>query len=223
MSLAIKQESFDKEQNYKEYSSRFDGDYEEKMLQGNFGLVMAEIKQTYIPEHLYECAISEGRIGLLKAIRNFDPEKGAFSTYAVMHIKDAVKRFVAKNKPAVNISIHKIKEDASIRKNSDKSSTVVSLASACAANIDDPETISQIDSSRFDDFMSFDYERDLRKGLSALREELVVTMVYRYGLLGQEVKSQAEIGSMLGVSRNKVRELEQEGLVKLRKLLVPAL
>jgi len=46
------------------------------------------------------------------------------------------------------------------------------------------------------------------------REEQVLRL--RYGLGGQEIKTLEEIGQMLGVSRERVRQIEQKGLRKLR-------
>ncbi len=46
------------------------------------------------------------------------------------------------------------------------------------------------------------------------REEQVLRL--RYGLGGQEIKTLEEIGSMFGVSRERVRQIEQKGLRKLR-------
>ena len=46
------------------------------------------------------------------------------------------------------------------------------------------------------------------------REEKVLRL--RYGLGGEEVKTLEEIGNMFGVSRERVRQIEQKGLRKLR-------
>jgi len=46
------------------------------------------------------------------------------------------------------------------------------------------------------------------------REEQVLRL--RYGLGGQEIRTLEEIGSMFGVSRERVRQIEQKGLRKLR-------
>ena len=46
------------------------------------------------------------------------------------------------------------------------------------------------------------------------REEQVLRL--RYGLGGEEIKTLEEIGAMFGVSRERVRQIEQKGLRKLR-------
>ena len=46
------------------------------------------------------------------------------------------------------------------------------------------------------------------------REEQVLRL--RYGLGGEEIRTLEEIGAMFGVSRERVRQIEQKGLRKLR-------
>jgi DNA-directed RNA polymerase sigma subunit (sigma70/sigma32) len=51
-------------------------------------------------------AVQAGRIGLWRALRRYDPERGhAFSTYAVPAIQRAVWRAVVESQPAAHISL----------------------------------------------------------------------------------------------------------------------
>lgn len=59
------------------------------------GLVASVVRQNaHLPKHLRlqygEDLLQEGRIGLLLALRDFDPEKGSFATVAVPYIRSRV-------------------------------------------------------------------------------------------------------------------------------------
>ena len=63
--------------------------------------------------------ISEGNIGLMKAVERFDPAKGGkLSTYGAWWIKQSIKRALANQKKTIRLPVHLI----------DGSRTVPSLA-----------------------------------------------------------------------------------------------
>lgn len=73
----------------------------EKMILDNSRLVSHVVKNIYRSPYSYydkEDMFQEGMIGLIKAVDNFDPEKGfAFSTYAVPMIHGEIRRFMRDN------------------------------------------------------------------------------------------------------------------------------
>jgi len=67
--------------------------------------------------------ISEGNIGLVKAVKRFDPSKGGkMSTYGSWWIKQAIKRALANQSKTIRLPIHLIDKIAKIRRVSESMS-----------------------------------------------------------------------------------------------------
>ena len=71
---------------------------EELLVQQHYGLVVSQALSFCGRTNLLEDCIQVGLIGLLKAIRNYDPDRSKFSTFATICIRNEILRFKNKNK-----------------------------------------------------------------------------------------------------------------------------
>jgi len=198
--------------------------------------------------------VSEGNIGLMKAVERFDPAKGGkLSTYAAWWIKQSIKRALANQSKTIRLPVHLV----------DKISKMNRVASQLSEELgreptDDelaeevglsPRTVSQLrtasirpsslnapvnedDSTEFGDLVGdedaqtpFEFLRDrnLRDELPELlaildpRERTIIFQ--RFGLDGARPKTLEEVGKKLGVTRERIRQVQNIALVKLRRAL----
>ncbi len=89
----------------------------EKMISSNLRLVV-KIARDYMNFGLpLMDLISEGNIGLIKAVERFDPYKGGkLSTYAAWWIKQSIKRSLANNSKTIRIPVHLVDRISKMRK-----------------------------------------------------------------------------------------------------------
>jgi len=95
------------------------GDMEARatMIKANLRLVV-KIAQDYSKYGVpLQDLISEGNIGLMKAVERFDPEKGGkLSTYAAWWIKQSIKRALANQSKTIRLPVHMVDKISKTRK-----------------------------------------------------------------------------------------------------------
>lgn len=215
-----------------------DTEAEQRLVHDNLPLVYA-ISKRYMNRGTEADDIRQlGSIGLLKAIRKFDPSYGVcFSTYAVPLIAGEIRRFLRDDgiikfsrsaKSLANRVREELKNDPDLtidtlsgRLQVSREELAAALASDSAVcSLDEP--LPDGSGNRFDR-VGVGSEEDkslvrltLGAALETLseRERLLVRLRYR------EEKSQAEVGRVLGVSQVQVSRIEKKILYALRNRML---
>jgi RNA polymerase primary sigma factor len=226
----------------------------ELMISSNLRLVVT-IARDYVDYGLPLLdLISEGNIGLMKAVERFDLSKRAkLSTYAVWWIRQCIKRAISNQSKIVRLPVHlgdkmsklrrvalRMSEELGREPTDDELSVEIGIASEKVsdlrsagirpASLDAP--ISDDSSTEFGESVPDEETRtpfevlrdkDLRNKVEGLLQELddreKKIISQRFGFGGGERKTLQYIGNRLGVSRERIRQLENVALEKLRHAL----
>ncbi|MCH2174345.1 MAG: sigma-70 family RNA polymerase sigma factor [Lentisphaeria bacterium] len=225
-----------------------------KLIQANLRLVVKiahDFKGLGLP--LLDL-ISEGNIGLMKAVEKFDPEKGAkFSSYAAWWIKQSMRRALSNQSRTIRIpvqsagKINKIKgarlalseelgreptdtEIANHLEFSERTVASLRLAELRTFSLQDP--IQQGEESMYQDIipdnnattpdlMISDLEmlRQLKGLIHKLDDRERLILVMRFGLDGARAKTLEEVSKIIGRTRERVRQIQNQALIKLRRYI----
>src|SRR5438874_5150714 len=198
--------------------------------------------------------ISEGNIGLMKAVERFDPAKGGkLSTYGSWWIKQSIKRALANQSKTIRLPVHLVDKISKMRRVAMKlqeefgreptdeelgeelgisAARVGQMRTAAIrpASLDAP--IGDDDSNNFSEVVQDEnadtpYEHLEEKTVTKMLQEMVKTLDereatilrYRFGLDGGSEKTLEEVGEKFGVTRERVRQIQNIALNKLRKMI----
>jgi|RhiMethySRZTD1v2_1073278.scaffolds.fasta_scaffold46671_5 RNA polymerase sigma factor (sigma-70 family) len=166
-----------------------------------------------------EDLVAEGTVGLIKAARRFDPDNGTrFTTYASFWIKKAIIEALLERPRVVHLPRYarekghafprEVSLDAPIRVAEGQATWGDRLPDGRARGA--LETIA--------DREERSYLRRLVLDLSP-RERAV--LADRFGLHGGPTRTLTEIGASLGLSKERVRQIESGALTRLKRRLRP--
>lgn len=191
--------------------------------------------------------IQEGNQGLLKAVERFDHRKGfKFTTYATYWIRQAISRSLEDRGKMIRLPINKAVKVYQYRKKVGKLSQELGRAPShdeIIKKLDlNSEQITKLETWSYDvepldakperaiekitisdDQSSHDlYEQTALKGavidkLDLLDPRYKFIIIHRFGLMGNPASTLEEVGTMLKLSRERIRQLQNEALEKLRR------
>jgi RNA polymerase primary sigma factor len=211
----------------------YDGELaQEHLIRANSRLVIS-IAKKYIGRGVqFLDLIQEGNIGLIRAARKFEYERGhKFSTYATWWIRQAVGRAVADQGRTIRVPVHmgdQINELANAMGTTpDKINDLIEVARR-PISLETPTD--EDEESEIGDFVEDTRspapaeatERELlnqylRTALNRLPEREARILELRYGLLDGESHTLEEVGKTMGVTRERVRQLEAQALNRMRR------
>jgi RNA polymerase primary sigma factor len=226
----------------------------EKMIKANLRLVI-KIAQNYTNYGVpLQDLISEGNMGLMKAVERFDPQKGGkVSTYAAWWIKQCIKRALANQGKTIRLPIHMVDKISKFRK------IAISLTEELGREPTDEEMraetglpmqklnllkraamrptsldapLGEEDSANFAEIIGDEQavnpfealaEKNMHRQLDGLLEvlnERETKIIHaRFGISGQKPMTLEEVGQEFGITRERIRQIQNIALDKMRESL----
>lgn len=192
--------------------------------------------------------ISEGNIGLIKAINKFDYKTGhRFSTYAVWWIKQAIKKATINKGRDIRIPSYKYEQIAKVNKIMseyvseygqppsteyiaekmdlkenkvilliNEFQDIMSLNETIGENIYLEDIIGE-ENNIEDEIIKDDQILEMKELLASVltdREQQILEL--RYGLYEQKIHTLKEIGDIMNITRERVRQIEKKAILKLK-------
>ena len=246
--------SADEEKYFARKALRGDESARQRMIESNLRLVV-KIARRYINRGLPLLdLIEEGNLGLIHAVKKFDPERGfRFSTYATWWIRQTIERAIMNQSGSVRLPIHIIKDINSclraarhIRQQQDRAPTAAEIADYMERDIAEIERLLGLHErvtlrptssgeegvsgpverlkARRDAEPSRCAQREIVKKIvdhwvCALNDKQRAVVERRFGLHGCRRETLEHIGEEIGVTRERVRQIQLDALKNLRTMM----
>lgn len=173
----------------------------DKLITQNMGYVVTLARQYKSDILSTDDLVSEGSIGLMKAAEKFDPSRGKpFVTFAAPYIRRSIEH-----------AIGQLEEDTEVR-STDESLPVGSRNNFTLLNVLEDTNTPRTDAALERGVLSDDLIRVI--GILDAREQQVVKAFFG---IGTERQTMAEIGAAMGLKRERIRQIRDKAVRKLRK------
>jgi RNA polymerase primary sigma factor len=195
--------------------------------------------------------VEEGNVGLLRAVDRFDPRKNCrFSTYATWWIRQSIRRALVNTSRMVRLPVHvvedvarwKTAENEAIQRlgrraqsheisghRSEKARRTIEDAARGARPVrldavEPAQELAEGDGARSpEEALWSRMDREALQGvLRSISPREATILRYRFGLYDGEPLTLGEVGRLLHITRERVRQLEKAALDKLHARLAPA-
>jgi len=175
-----------------------------KLIEHNLRLVAHIVKKYYSQLSDVDDLISIGTIGLIKGVSSYKPDKNVrLATYASRCIENEILMYFR--------SQRKLSQEISINDTIDTDR--------------DGNALTYEDIIKIDDTIADDLDAKIKLSKAAKfimkeldeRERQIITL--RYGISGNNPKTQREVAKILGISRSYVSRIEKSALDKIRNAL----
>jgi RNA polymerase nonessential primary-like sigma factor len=244
--------SADEEKEYARKALQGDIAARQRMIECNLRLVV-KIARRYLNRGLPLLdLIEEGNLGLIHAVKKFDPERGfRFSTYATWWIRQTIERAIMNQSGAVRLPIHIIKDINSclraarkIRERQDMPPTTADIAQYVDRDVEEIERLMELhnrvtirtgvaeeDNGPIDRLearhdaeppscaQKEDVQVVVERWVRELSEKQRAVVERRFGLHGHRRSTLEQIGEEIGVTRERVRQIQLDALKNLRAMM----
>lgn len=220
----------------------------QQLIEGNLRLIVSSAmrfyKFTQVPGAAYTLSdlVQEGIIGLMTALDKFDMEKGyKFSTYAKWWIDHSIQRALFNNNYMIRVPENVIKLKAKHDKGQAENITneqlekIQQASTISMISLDTPvdeeekgrtvaDHIAEYDAQETEDQFLTHVEKIetrilVQEAMKNLTETEQTYIKMRFGLDGEIPSTLAEIGAVLGLSKEGVRQIEIRALKKIKEAI----
>ena len=207
----------------------------ERLIRANLRFVVNVAKKYQHKGLPLEDLISEGNIGLMRAIDRFDVEKGYhFISYAVWWVRQAILSALSEKSRTIRLPTNRALELSKLQKNEGEKTSATGFAASLLLvgreplSLDAPsgpdddsspfgETVEDKTAPRQDDLA---IESCLREEINAVlgslaRKESEIIQ-YRFGLNGRKPLSLRELGTRFRLTKERIRQIEKKAIRQLQ-------